>query len=189
MVALPVLTPNPALNGDPAYANSLTDIVNKTHIAADGEVTTGVTQDPAGYLTGILDDTASGSQPQRSDVPAALNISSFNSSMWNSIVPINVYNVREGRLSTSTAAPNLTSDANQVYERGITNVVEINMKNLARWVDGVYDTNLLANTGAVSANIARPDGYVVYISDRRGDNVKNSGCSQPWNQSGDIPKH
>ena len=166
------LTPNPALNGDPAYANTLTDIVNKTHIAADGEVAAAVTlQDPAGYLTGIVDDTAAGSQPQRSDVPVALNISSFNSNMWNSIVPINVYNVREGRLTTSNAAP--TSDANQVYERGITNVVEINMKNLARWMDGVYDTNLLANTGAVSGNIARPDGYVVYVSDRRGDNVKN----------------
>ena len=37
-----------------------------------------------------------------------------------------------------------TSDANQVYERGITNVVEINMKNLARWMDGVYDNNLLS---------------------------------------------
>jgi hypothetical protein len=164
-------TPNPALNGDPAYSNSLTDIVNKTHIAADGEVTTGVTlQNPGGYLTGIVDDTALDTQPQRPDVPPALNISSFAASMWNSIVPINVYNVREGRLSTSATSP--TSDANQVYERGITNVVEINMKNLTRWVDGVFDQNLLAGTGAVSANIAKPDGYVVYVSDRRGDNVK-----------------
>lgn len=174
------LTPNPVLNGDPAYANSLTDIVNRTHIAADGEVTTGVTLlDPGGYLTGILDDTALGTQPERSDLPPALNIPAFAGSMWNSIVPINVYNVREGRLSTSTAAPNLTSDANQVYERGITNVVEINMKNLTRWVDGVFDTNLLANTPAVSANIAGPDGYVVYISDRRGDNVKNLVVPNP----------
>ncbi|MDQ2937810.1 MAG: hypothetical protein M3R67_09910, partial [Acidobacteriota bacterium] len=29
---------NVALNGDPAYSNCLTDIVNKTHIAADGEI-------------------------------------------------------------------------------------------------------------------------------------------------------
>jgi hypothetical protein len=39
-------------------------------------------------------------------------------------------------------------------------------------MDGVFDQNLLANTGAVSGNIAKPDGYVVYVSDRRGDNVK-----------------
>jgi len=158
-------TPNPARNGDPAYANSLTDIVNKTRIAADGQVTSSVTQAPAGYLTGILDDTASGSQPQRSDVPPALGITSFASSMWNSIVPINVYNVREGHLKTS-----LTQNA--VYERGITNIVEINMRNLARWMDGVYDQNLLANTSAVSANIGKPDGYILYVSDRRGDRVR-----------------
>ena len=171
---------NPVRNGDPAYANSLTNIVNNTHIAADGEVTTGVVQNnPGGYLTGILDDTAAGVQPLRSDVAPALNIASFSSSMWNSIVPINVYNVREGRLTTSNAAPNLTSDPNQVYERGITNVVEINMKNLARWVDGVFDNNLLAGTPAVSANIAKPDGYVVYVSDRRGDNVKTVFLRDP----------
>jgi hypothetical protein len=169
-------TPNPAivLNGDLAYANSLTDIVNRTHLAADGQINSATVQleDPEGYLTNVRDDTITGSS-LRSDLFPALNIAAFSSSMWNSIVPINVYNIREGRLTTSNAAPNLTSDANQVYERGITNVVEINMKNLARWMDGVFDTNLLAATGAVSTNIARPDGYVVYVSDRRGDNVKN----------------
>lgn len=174
-------TPNPALNGDPAYSNSLTDIINKTHLAADGEINSAVVvpEDPEGFLTSIRDDTASGSQPLRSDLFPALNITSFDSRMWNSIVPINVYNVREGRLTTSTASPNLTSDANQVYERGITNVVEINMENLARWVDGVFDQNLLAGTGAVSANIAKPDGYVVYVSDRRGDNVKSVYLRDP----------
>ena len=171
---------NPAFNGDPAYTNSLTDIVNNTHIAADGQIDSAqVTQDPNGYLTKIRDDTAPYSQQQRSDVPPALSISSFGPGMWNSIVPINIYNVREGRLSTSTAAPNLTSDANQVYERGITSVVEINMENLARWVDGVFDQNLLAGTGAVSSNIAKPDGYVVYVSDRRGDNVKTAYLRDP----------
>jgi len=63
--------------------------------------------------------------------------------------------------------------SNAVYERGISNVVEINMRNLARWMDGVYDTNLLAGTNAVSTNIAKPDGYIVYVSDRRGDRVKS----------------
>jgi hypothetical protein len=85
---------------------------------------------------------------------------------WNAVVPINVYNVREGRINTSLAS-------GSVYERGITNVIEINMRNLARWVDGVYDNNLLQGTGAVSANIACPDGYTVYVSDRRGDDIKS----------------
>ena len=33
--------------------------------------------------------------------------------------------------------------------------------------------NLLQGTGAVSANIASPDGYTLYVSDRRGDKVKS----------------
>jgi len=159
---------NPALNGDAAYTNSLTDIM-KTRLAADGEIkiAAGIpAQDGTyGYLTRIEDDTPPGLQTQRSDTPATLNLTTFTTAMWNSFVPINVYNVREGRINTSLSG-------SQVYERGVTNVVDINMRNLARWLDGVYDTNLLYNTPAVSGNIASPDGYTVYVSDRRGDKVK-----------------
>ena len=152
---------NSALNTDPAYTNCLTDILNKTHIAADGQIKNGSVSAPTStqpYLTSVIDDTANGAQPKRDDTPAPAT--------WNVIVPINVYNVREGRSTT-------TLDANTVWERGITSVVEINMRNLARWLDGVYDNNLLAGTNAVSANIAAPDGYIVYVSDRRGDKVKS----------------
>jgi hypothetical protein len=170
---------NPALNGDPAYQNCLTEIM-KTRLGADGEikVTGGLPAQNTtyGYLTNIADDTPTGQQSIRSDAPpsnalAALladwGTSNWSSKGdWNAIVPINVYNVQEGSISAG-----MTSNA--VYERGITNVVEINMRNLARWMDGVYDTNLLAGSNAVSANIAKPDGYIVYVSDRRGDRVKS----------------
>jgi hypothetical protein len=183
---------NNALNGDPAYTNCLTDIMNKTRKGADGEIRTGggyPAQDATyGYLTNLVDDTASGFQPVRSDMPGGIPddgvcaastnpvqcqmLSDWGTSdwdknrNWNAIVPINVYNIREGRINTSLAGGN-------VYERGITNVIEINMRNLARWVDGVFDNNVLAGTGAVSTNIASPDGYTVYVSDRRGDDVKS----------------
>jgi Tfp pilus assembly protein PilX len=170
---------NPALNGDPTYTNCLTDILTKTHLGADGQIKTnsGPTQDGTyGYLTGIVDDTASGSQPQRSDAPPSNSLATLltdwgtsnwaSHNDWNAIVPINVYNVREGYINSA-------STANAVYERGITSVVEINMRNLARWLDGVYDTNLLAGTNAVSTKIGSPDGYTVYVSDRRGDKVKS----------------
>lgn len=84
---------------------------------------------------------------------------------YNQIVPINVYNVREGWYRSEMPEAD-------IYERGITSVVEINMRNLARWLDGVYDNNLLAGTNAVSTNIEGSEGYVVYISDRRGDKIK-----------------
>lgn len=87
----------------------------------------------------------------------------------NEIVPINVYNVREGAIHTTLLN-------NQVYERGITSVVEINMRNLSRWMTGVYDTTLLASTPAVSTNInSLTNGYIVYVSDRRGDRPDAAG--------------
>ncbi|HEV7396182.1 MAG TPA: PilX N-terminal domain-containing pilus assembly protein [Pyrinomonadaceae bacterium] len=153
---------NPAFNGDPVYTNCLTDILNKTRIGADGEIKTSggfPTQDATyGYLTGVLDDTALGAQPTRSDAPGAAG-------SWSSIVPINLYNIREGRIHSTLAG-------NSIYERGMTSIVELNMKNVARWLDGVYDGNLLSGTNAVSTNIGKPDGYIVYVSDRRGDRIK-----------------
>ncbi len=156
-------------------SNYLTNILNNTSMGADGEILIGPSNpilSANGYLTSIIDDVLA----QRSDTPpsnsmillmsapAASNYANWAS--WNAIVPINVYNVREGLLNSG-------STQNAVYDRGITNIVELNMRNLARWIDGVYDNNLLAGTSAVSANIAKPDGYVVYISDRRGDKVKS----------------
>ena len=137
-------------SGGNSYLKYITD---NTTFGADGEIAA-PTQDANGYLTGITDD---GSRT-RADVP----VSAGN---WNSIVPINIYNVREGRINSSLGA-------NTIYERGMTSIVELNMRNIARWVDGVYDANLLSGTAAVSTNIASPDGYVVYISDRRGDKVR-----------------
>ncbi len=154
------------------YFNSLTDIVSETYIAADGEIQTtpAPTQEATyGYLVGLLDDTVAG-QPVRADVPPVMDVAHWgtstwtNNKEWNAIVPINLYNVREGCITGA--------NCNAVYERGITNVVEINMRNLARWLDGVYDFNLLAGTNAVSTNIGNPGGYTVYVSDRRGDKVK-----------------
>lgn len=168
---------NPALNGDPAYSNSLTDVLTKTRLGADGEIRVDPingypTQDGTyGYLTKLVDDTLSGAQPVRSDIEFPLNVADWGTSAWsankewNSMVPINLYNVREGRINSGLSSTT-------VYERGVTSIVEINMRNLARWLDGVYDQNLLANTGAISPNIASPDGYTVYVSDRRGDEVK-----------------
>jgi hypothetical protein len=106
------------------------------------------------------------SNPVREAFPCGAN--PVPSTCVNRIVPINLYNVREGAITDS-----LLVDA--VYERGITSVVELNMRNLARWVVGTFDGNLLSGTPAVSSNIASPDGYIIYVSDRRGDKVRAQG--------------
>ena len=155
--------------------NYLTYVMNNTAMGADGEILIDSSHPTLngtyGYMINLTDDTSSG-QPKRSDVPPTNAIATLmsgtpgaNWASWNAIVPINVYNVQEGCINGS-----LTQNA--VYERGIMNLVQINMKNLARWFDGIYDNNLLQSTNALSTNIAKPDGYTVYISDRRGDNVK-----------------
>jgi hypothetical protein len=156
--------------------NHLTYILNSTNMGADGEIkidSSHPTLDGTyGYLRNINDDGGSGN-PTRAENPPSNSLASLmsgtpgaNWSSWNAIVPINVYNVQEGCITNS-----LTQNA--VYERGISSVIELNMRNLARWLDGVYDTNLLAGTSAVSTNIAKPDGYTIYVSDRRGDKVKS----------------
>src|SRR5205814_8204554 len=76
------------------------------------------------------------------------------------------YNGRECRIHSYLSG-------NAIYERGMIDIVELNIRNLARWLDGVYDSNLLSGTNAVSSNIAQPDGYIVYVSDRRGDRIKS----------------
>jgi len=159
--------------------NYLTYLMNSTYIGADGEILIDSTH-PAlnstyGYMTNIADDGSG--QPRRADVPPSNAIANLmsgtpgaNWAYWNAIVPINVYDVQEGCISNSMSQ-------NVVYERGIMNVVQINMRNMARWLDGIYDNNLLQSTNALSANIAKPDGYTIYVSDRRGDNVKTFTAS------------
>lgn len=129
--------------------------------AADGQikVAAGIPSEDSnnGYLKDLQNDTAG--QQVRADAPATAG-------NWNSIVPISIYNIREGRINDDL-------DKKTVFDRGMMTVVDINMRNLARWVDGVYDNNLLAGSNAVSTNIESNDGYIVYVSDRRGDRVKS----------------
>jgi len=142
------------VGGDGASPN-----INGTNIGISGRIDTALAvQDGTyGYLSSLQEDTSKGAgvRPDGPDPAGDLN----------SIVPINVYNVREGRITASLAS-------NLLYERGMMSMVEINMRNLARWADGVFDNNLLAGTNAVSANINTSNGCIVYVSDRRGDKVK-----------------
>ncbi len=144
---------------------NLVNLTRNFQSIADGEITA-----PTSAMfyanRGFINTTESAADddlgtPTRADVPGG----------YNEIVPINVYNVREGWVRS-------TLDQNNIYyERGVTSVVELNMRNLARWLDGKYDANLLAGTNAVSANIKGDEGYVVYVSDRRGDKPKDEYLS------------
>ncbi|HEX8265071.1 MAG TPA: hypothetical protein VF596_06565 [Pyrinomonadaceae bacterium] len=142
---------------------NLVNLINNYQTIADGEIKQPLTfAANRGYVTMSVSaaDEDSGTIAREAVPPAD----------YNRIVPINFYNVREGWVRS-------TLSKNDIYERGLMSVVEINMRNLARWLDGVYDNNLLAGTNAVSANINGAEGYVVYVSDRRGDKAKTEYLS------------
>ncbi len=142
---------------------TLTNLTRNYQSIADGEIS-----DPSALLyanRGFINTTESAANEdgatlvRESFQPVLLPSGEPN---YNAIVPINVYNVREGWVRS-------TLSEYEIYTRGMTSVVEINMRNLARWLDGVYDANLLSGTTAVSGNVNGEEGYVVYVSDRRGD--------------------
>lgn len=137
----------------------LVNLTRNTQKAANGEI-----QDFTSYINSQR-EFISGPLSTLIDGGGATVRSASPTDVYNQIVPINIYNVREGWFRSQM-------DEFNIYERGVTSVVEINMRNLARWLDGIYDSNLLSGTNAISANIKGDEGYVIYISDRRGDKVK-----------------
>ncbi|HEY0404089.1 MAG TPA: hypothetical protein VGC89_00065 [Pyrinomonadaceae bacterium] len=161
--------------GDSAHHNFLNYFLDTTvtdrRALADGELPKAPAFAPAGYLnstdSSFDDDPHSGSTPFLPTTATMARDDQFStaSGSLNRIVPITMYNVREGRIDEALSEF-------LVYGRGITTVVDINMRNLARWLDGVYDNNLLRGTSAIGSSIDGSEGYVVYVSDRRGDRVK-----------------
>ena len=161
--------------GDSTHHNYLNYFLDTTvtdrRCIADGEVKKAVAFRAAGYIyeadASLDDDTPTSGKPCLPTSGTMSRDDQFSTApgSLNKIVPISVYNVREGRIDE-------TLGSGVVYERGIVSVIDINMRNLARWVDGVFDNNLLSGTNAVSTNIDGSEGYVLYISDRRGDRVK-----------------
>lgn len=163
-------------DGDSSHHNYLNYFLDNTvadrRALADSEVRLDIGFNSAGFINstdnGLDDDPHTSSSKFLPDA-ATMSRDDKPGTGLNKIVPINVYNVREGHIDEDATATDL-------YQRGITSVVDINMRNLARWVDGVYDATLFSGVAAanspISANIGGNDGYVVYVSDRRGDRVK-----------------
>src|SRR5581483_8174253 len=74
----------------------------------------------------------------------------------NNWYPINMYDAREGELRENQRT---TTSCNV---GGVINVVEIDVRNLNRWLSGAIGT-----TGTQTENVTQ-NGYVLYFSDRRG---------------------
>jgi Tfp pilus assembly protein PilX len=130
------------------------------------------------FATPIVSGTVS------SDETAHYKLASFDGGVSNpgngktrvAIVPfpIQLFDTREGNRADSTSGLN----NNYVYKNGVMSVVDIDVRNLERFFNGVWDGTFPVTTPFALANGARglkstdvPSnrGWVVYLSDRRGD--------------------
>lgn len=94
--------------------------------------------------------------------------------------PIEMFDTREGLYYEGTTTFNPTDAANygdKVPWAGVMSMVDIDVANLRAFLAGTYDTNLPTGTPWATANgralkstdIRNANGWVVYVSDRRGD--------------------
>ena len=94
--------------------------------------------------------------------------------------PINMFDTREGLYYEGTSVFNPTASGNygkNVPWNGVMSMVDIDVANLKSFLDGFYDSKMPTGTPfAVSAgrplkstDIPDSNGWVLYVSDRRGD--------------------
>ena len=94
-------------------------------------------------------------------------------------VPINMFDTREGLYYEGAAFNTTTIYGKKVPWNGVMSMVDIDVGNLKKFLDGNYNTNPKLPTGTLfAAAAARPlkstdipdaNGWVLYVSDRRGD--------------------
>lgn len=99
---------------------------------------------------------------------------------WIVPFPINMFDTREGLYYEGTSVFNPTASANygtRVPWAGVMSMVDIDIKNLRDFLNGVYNGKLPTGTPFANAigrslrstDIYNSNGWVLYISDRRGD--------------------
>ena len=96
---------------------------------------------------------------------------------WVVPFPINMFDTREGLYYEGTAFNTSTAYGSKVPWNGVMSMVDIDIANLRAFLDGNFDTNTPTGTPfATSAgrklkasDIADANGWVLYVSDRRGD--------------------
>lgn len=88
---------------------------------------------------------------------------------WVVPFPIEMFDVREGLNYEKEAKYNykLNIYENKLPRNGVMSMVDIDVGNLKKVIDGVYDGQFPG--GLSSVNIPDANGWVLYVSDRRGD--------------------
>ena len=121
-----------------------------------------------GQITDTSDEMGANNTVYPFDTSSSVNYSQYN---W---YPINLYDAREGEnydANQATGGPFATFARTTGTPNGIMNVVELDVGNLRNW--------LLGKTGTTGTNVdfSTYNGYILYFSDRRGENI--AGATLP----------
>ena len=106
---------------------------------------------------------------------AVINNTSEN--RWVVPYPINMFDTREGLYFDGAALNTNTEYGKKVPWNGVMSMIDIDVANLKDFLDGSYDTKTPLGTPFATAagrrlkasDIPEANGYVLYVSDRRGD--------------------
>lgn len=83
--------------------------------------------------------------------------------------PIKMFDAREGFHFDLRGDATYYADSTRLTRNGAMSMIDIDMANLRRFLRGDFD-NLFPNNPTVRNTIPQENGWVVYVSDRRGDN-------------------
>lgn len=91
--------------------------------------------------------------------------------------PINMFDTREGLYFEGAAFNTNTAYGKKVPWNGVMSMVDVDIANLKAFLDGSYDTTtpigtpfaIAAGRKLKASDIPEANGYVLYVSDRRGD--------------------
>lgn len=105
------------------------------------------------------------------------NINSLGTTFAIVPFPIQMFDTREGLPKDSTADANTDFGADRVPAAGVMSLIDIDVANFRKFLNGDYDTLFPATTpfavakarGFKSTDIPIANGWVVSVSDRRGD--------------------
>jgi type II secretory pathway pseudopilin PulG len=155
-------------------------VVRKTGVAFSGACSGGC-NDKDAFAASY---TNSGPTAVSSDESYHFKTASFNGGVTNNsggktrvkIVPfpIEMFDVREGNRDNSTSG----TVNKKVYVNGVMSLVDIDVANLRRFLNGEFDGKFPTNTpfaiannnvGLKSTDVPQNRGWVLYFSDRRGD--------------------
>ncbi len=104
-------------------------------------------------------------------------ITNTSESRWVVPFPINMFDTREGLYYEGTAFNTATTYGKKVPWNGVMSMVDIDVGNLKAFLEGFYDNKTPTGTPFATAagrtlrgsDIAEANGWVLYVSDRRGD--------------------